>query len=84
MEENNTVYLNNALLMKAQEKLNHYGIDINKALNDYLEKIVKEDYKPKKKKPEISMTDLRGICKGKLWTSDDFDDPLEDLKEYME
>ena len=87
MEQNNTVTLNNVLLMKAQEKLNHYGIDVNKALNDYLERIIKEGYKPKKNnntQPKITMSELRGICRGKLWTSDDFDEPLEDLKEYME
>ena len=87
MEQNNIVTLNNVLLIKAQEKLNLYGIDVNKALNDYLEKIVNEGYKQKKnnkKQPEISMSELRGICKGLLWTSDDFDEPLDDLKEYME
>ncbi|MEG3844588.1 DUF2281 domain-containing protein, partial [Microcoleus sp. herbarium14] len=24
-----------------------------------------------------------GIWKGKIWMSDDFDEPLEDLKDYM-
>jgi hypothetical protein len=24
-----------------------------------------------------------GILKGKIWMSDDFDEPLEDMKEYM-
>ena len=26
----------------------------------------------------------RGSAKGKVWMSDDFDEPLEDFKEYME
>lgn len=26
----------------------------------------------------------RGSAKGKVWISDDFDEPLEDFKEYME
>ena len=26
----------------------------------------------------------RGSAKGKVWTSSDFDEPLEDFKEYME
>ncbi|MEB3249763.1 MAG: type II toxin-antitoxin system prevent-host-death family antitoxin [Merismopediaceae bacterium] len=26
----------------------------------------------------------RGSAKGKVWTSDDFDQPLEDFREYME
>lgn len=24
-----------------------------------------------------------GVLKGKIWMSDDFDEPLEDMKEYM-
>ena len=35
MEQSNTVSLNNVLLMKAQEELNHYGIDVNIALTPY-------------------------------------------------
>ena len=26
----------------------------------------------------------RGIFKGQIWMSDDFDEPLEEMKEYME
>jgi len=26
----------------------------------------------------------KGCLKGKVWMSDDFDDPIEDMKEYME
>ena len=87
MQQSSAINLNNELFYKAQSKLSSYGIDVNKALNDYLEKIISEGYKPEhktKKTPEISMSELRGICKGKLWTSDDFDEPLDDLKEYME
>ena len=25
-----------------------------------------------------------GSCKGKIWMSDDFDEPLEEFREYME
>ena len=84
MVEITNVNLDNDLVMKAQEVLEDRGEDINMVLNDYLKKIIKKDYKSKKKKPEISMAELCGIFKGKIWTSDDFDEPLEDLKEYME
>jgi hypothetical protein len=30
------------------------------------------------------ISELRGILKGKVWMSDDFDTPLEEMKEYME
>ncbi len=34
-------------------------------------------------KPLNRMAELRGIYKGQVWMSDDFDAPLEDFKEYM-
>jgi len=35
---------------------------------------------PIKKRPR---SELRGFLKGKVWMSDDFDEPLEEMKEYM-
>ena len=34
-----------------------------------------------KKRP---VTELKGLLKGKVWMSDDFNEPLERMKEYME
>ncbi len=34
-----------------------------------------DEYKPKRK---------LGMAKGKVWIADDFDEPLEDFKDYME
>ena len=87
MDDQYNIRLNSELATKAQSILNDYGIDVNKVVNDYLEKIVKIGYQPEKTTPqktELTMADLWGICEGKLWTSDDFDEPLDDLKEYME
>ena len=84
MEQHN-ISLNDDLIAQAQLKLDNYGIDVNKVISDYLEKIVYEDYIPEDQTPppkKLSMADLCGIFKGKLWTSDDFDDPLDDLKDY--
>ncbi|MCL2421616.1 MAG: DUF2281 domain-containing protein [Defluviitaleaceae bacterium] len=33
-----------------------------------------------KKRP---LSELRGFLKGKVWMADDFNDPLEEMKEYM-
>ena len=33
-----------------------------------------------KKRP---VSELRGLLKGKVWMSDDFNEPLEEMKEYM-
>ena len=30
------------------------------------------------------LSELRGLLKGKVWMSDDFNEPLEEMKEYME
>ena len=38
-----------------------------------------EDYKTKRPRSEII-----GLLEGKVWMSDDFNEPLEELKEYME
>jgi hypothetical protein len=40
--------------------------------------------KSKKSGKDIPLKDLEGIAKGKIHMSDDFDEPLEDFKEYME
>ena len=35
---------------------------------------------PPKKRP---LSELRGFMKGKVWMADDFNAPLEEMKEYM-
>ena len=40
-----------------------------------------EDITKAAKRPR---SELCGILKGKVWMSDDFDEPLEEMKEYME
>ena len=48
----------------------------------FLEPIEDEigDEQPKKR----PLSELRGFLKGKVWMSDDFNEPLEEMKEYME
>jgi hypothetical protein len=36
------------------------------------------------KSAKRSRSELRGILKGKVWMSEDFDEPLEEMREYME
>ena len=42
-------------------------------------KVIFEEEAPKKS----SRADLYGSLRGKIWISPDFDDPLEDLADYM-
>lgn len=46
--------------------------------------IITQDNKPVAKISPIKKPLKRGSAKGKVWMSDDFDEPLEDFKEYME
>ncbi len=39
--------------------------------------------KNKPQKPQNRISELYGIYEGQIWTSDDFDAPLEDFAEYM-
>ena len=91
MEQQVTINLNTELVIKAQSMLEKEGIDINNVLNDYLKQIIKDGFLSEMKKlngkskiPGMTMADVSGIFTGMLPTSDDFDDPLDDLKEYME
>jgi len=42
--------------------------------------IIAIDEQPKKR----LLSELRGFLKGKVWMADDFNAPLEEMKEYME
>ena len=44
--------------------------------------IITQDDKPIAKISPIKRPLRRGSAKGKIWMSDDFDEPLEDFKEY--
>ena len=44
---------------------------------------VKDDAIKEAKPTKRPRSEVRGILKGKVWMSDDFDTPLEEMKEYM-
>jgi len=81
------------LMAKAQIKLHEKGLDLVTEINKYLKTIVEDDTEKKaelflKKKTDEEKGNLRsalmGKYKGKLWIAEDFDEPLEDMREYME
>ena len=47
------------------------------------ETVITQDDKPVAKISPIKRLLKRGSAKGKVWMSDDFDQPLEDFQEYM-
>jgi len=70
---------------KAQEVFLALGLDMTSAINIFLRQAIRKNgipfeitaEEPKRKTPKL------GCMKGKIWISDDFDEPLEDFKEYM-
>ena len=45
--------------------------------------VITKDERPVAKISPIKRPLKRGSAKGKVWMSDDFDEPLEDFQEYM-
>jgi Protein of unknown function (DUF2281) len=50
---------------------------------EYIEALVAEHHQGEKGETRMSRKDAFGIWKGQIWMAEDFDAPLEDLKEYM-
>ena len=61
----------NAISMFVKGVINHNGIPFSAVA-------------PSAKIAEMSEESFLGCMKGKIWMADDFDEPLDDFKEYME
>ncbi len=60
------------------KKLNHLPSDLKSQVNDFIDFLLnKRKQQIGKKKPKF------GCAKGQIYTSPDFDKPLDDFKEYM-
>jgi len=69
---------------QAQDVFASLGMDMTTAINIFLRQAIRKKgipfelvTEPQKKVPKF------GCMKGKIWMSDDFDEPLDDFKEYM-
>ena len=76
---------------RVQNVLNSMGTDVNTFVKNVFEKIANKELSPivfeetiKPKKAKRPFEEMRDIYKGKIWIADDFDAPLECMKEYME
>ena len=75
---------------KAQEIFTTLGLDMTTAVNLFLRQTVRMNDIPfvltteetKRERP-LGLPYSRGCMKGKMWMADDFDEPLEDMREYM-
>ena len=70
---------------KAQDLFSDLGLDMTSAINIFLRQAIRKNGipfelvadKPQRKTPQF------GCMKGKMRMADDWDEPLEDFKEYM-
>lgn len=60
------------------EKINRLNPEAKQRVEELIEQLAEVADSNEKKTPS-----LYGILKGKIWMSPDFDEPLEDFKEYM-
>ena len=67
-------------ILKNVEKLPE---SVKQAVLDYTEFLVNRYAEEAPKTEKTAKRGGLGIWKGKIWMSDDFDEPLEDLKDYM-
>ncbi|MCL2772539.1 MAG: type II toxin-antitoxin system RelB/DinJ family antitoxin [Oscillospiraceae bacterium] len=78
------------LVAEAQSVFADLGLDMFTAFNLYLKQVVYkqaipfEIAKPKTENKKIPRSELLGLWKDKVWMADDFDAPLEEMREYME
>ena len=72
------------LKAKAQLVLSDLGLDMSTAINVFLNQIVFRQGIPFEiAKPEQKQPIRLGGWEGKIWMSDDFNEPMEEFKEYL-
>jgi hypothetical protein len=66
-------------------KFNSLPADLKKQVADHIEYLFWfKDMPIEEQKAPSGKTPVSGLLKGKIWIADDFDAPLDDLREYME
>ncbi len=81
-----SINLNRELAKKAKPVLSHYGIDIETAINVYLTQIISGigSFSQNNKQEEYVRPAFQfGCLDGLLDIDDNFNDVLDDFKEYM-
>jgi DNA-damage-inducible protein J len=74
------------LKTQAQMLLNTLGIDMTTAINMFLRQVVTKKAIPFEisSQSNVGIESFYGVAKNKVWMSADFDEPLDELIEYME
>ena len=83
-QTNINIQMDSELKAKAQAVLTNLGLDMSTAINVYFSQIVHRQAIPFEiSKPTIKHAKLGG-WEGKISMSDDFNEPMEEFREYME
>ena len=83
-QANVSIQMDSELKAKAQSVLSDLGFDLSTAVNVFLSQIVRKQAMPFEiSKPTVKRTKLGG-WEGKILMSDDFNEPMEEFKEYAE
>ena len=80
---NINVRIDSELKAKAQAVLDRLGLDMPTAINMFLHQIVCKNGIPFEILAPTQKSIEVGKYKGQIWMSDDFDDPMEEFKEYV-
>ena len=87
---NISIYTDSELATRAQSVLAGLGLDLSTAFNIFLTRVVKDEAlpfevdQPKVVSGKRPRSELWGCMEGQIWMEDDFDAPLEEMREYME
>ena len=77
------------LKQDSQKGLKDLGLDMSTFINMALKQLTYkgqvpfEIAMPKEEPKATTRAEMYGMLKGKVWMSDDFDAPLEEMEEYM-
>ena len=80
---NINIRTNSELKSKAQAVLSDLGLDMSTAINVYLNQIVYKQAIPFNISKHPKKTAKLGGWEGEIYMSDDFNEPMEEFKEYM-
>ena len=67
----------------AQLLFDRLGMDMTTAVNIFLRQAISKNTFPLEIQPVSGNAAKVGGWEGRIWMSDDFDEPLEDFREYM-
>ena len=78
------IQMDSVLIAKAQSVFSDLGLDMTTAMTGFLHQVIEKHSIPseipalesEKKAPKL------GGLEGKVWMSDDFNEPMEEFKEY--